>query len=89
LESGNLTGAETSAREARRLLLAGLPAGHYATAVAECRLGSALARQSRLAEAGTLIAPALRAIRSSAQAPAHFEEECAGYLAAFVQAGGA
>jgi eukaryotic-like serine/threonine-protein kinase len=88
LESGNLAGAETSAREARRLLLAGLPAGHYATAVAECRLGSALARQSRLAEAGALIGPALHAIRASAQAPAHFEEECAGYLDAFGQSGG-
>ena len=44
-------GAEAVAREALGILGATLPAGHFATGVAECRLGQALAGQGRTAEA--------------------------------------
>lgn len=48
---GDHPGAESVARQALELLSAALPPGHFATSVAECRVGQALAGQSRRAEA--------------------------------------
>ncbi|MDH3222328.1 MAG: serine/threonine-protein kinase, partial [Gemmatimonadota bacterium] len=44
-------GAESVAREARTILAAALPPGHFATAIADCRIGQALAGQERTADA--------------------------------------
>jgi serine/threonine-protein kinase len=45
------TGAEEASRRALDILRANLPSGHFATAVAECRVGEALAGQGRRSEA--------------------------------------
>ncbi|MDP2480830.1 MAG: serine/threonine-protein kinase [Candidatus Palauibacterales bacterium] len=55
LKRSNFRGAETSARRAVRILRQALPEGHWVTAVAECRLGRALAGQGRLDEARPLL----------------------------------
>jgi len=55
LRRSDYPGAESSAREAARILREALPDGHWITAVAECRLGRALAGQGRLEEARPLL----------------------------------
>jgi tetratricopeptide (TPR) repeat protein len=82
LDAGDHAGAERSAREAEAILRDGLPAGHFATAVARCRIGAALARQARAAEARPLIEAALADLRASQQAPERHLTECAAHLAA-------
>jgi tetratricopeptide (TPR) repeat protein len=51
LEQGQPAAAEAAAREALVTLNAALPAGHYITAVAECRVARALVAQGRTGEA--------------------------------------
>ena len=75
-------GAEQAMRSALPILRAALPAGHYATAVAECRLGAALVLQGRVGEAAPLVRAALDLLESSEQTPRHYVDECAGNAAA-------
>jgi eukaryotic-like serine/threonine-protein kinase len=86
LARGDDAGAERSGREAAAILEAGLPPGHFATAVANCRLGAALARQGRLAEAAPLLERSLDQLRASESAPGRFPAECAEHHAAHRQA---
>ena len=58
LRRGDYRGAERSAREASGILHDALPEGHWITAVADCRLGRALAGQGRLVEARPLMVSA-------------------------------
>ncbi len=62
-------GAEKSAREASRILHGALPEGHWITAVADCRLGRALAGQGRVAEARPLIETAAATLADRAGTP--------------------
>jgi hypothetical protein len=75
-------GAERAARDALAILRDALPAGHYAIAVAECRIGAGLAQQQRTVEAAPLINAALEALTASGQAPDRFVSECAAARAA-------
>jgi hypothetical protein len=57
-----------------------LPDGHYATAVAQCRVGRALAGRGHAADAYTLLADAVEVIRSDERAEA-YRRECLDALA--------
>jgi hypothetical protein len=78
--------AERTARRAVEILRAGLPAGHFATAAAECRLGAAIAQQARYSDAEPLMASSLERLRSNEQAPDRYVRECADALAALRRA---
>jgi eukaryotic-like serine/threonine-protein kinase len=80
LERGDFAAAESSARRAFDVLGRALPTGHYATAVARCRVGRALAGRGRAAEAVTFLAEAADVIRSDERAEA-YREECLDALA--------
>lgn len=80
--------AEVSSRSAVRVLRAALPEGHFATAAAECRLGAALASQSRHAEAEPLLRAAFERLEQNEQTPARFLRECGGALADLYDATG-
>jgi eukaryotic-like serine/threonine-protein kinase len=86
LARGDDVGAERSGREAAAILEAGLPAGHFATAVAHCRVGAALARQGRLTEAAPLLESSLAQLRASQAVPARFPDECSEHRAAHQEA---
>jgi eukaryotic-like serine/threonine-protein kinase len=77
LSRGDALAAEQTAQEAAGILSAALPPGHFATAVARCRLGAALALQSRTQEALPLLDNALEELRGSELAPERFRRECA------------
>jgi serine/threonine-protein kinase len=68
--------AERAARAAVRILRAALPAAHYATAAAECRLGAALALRGRIDDAKPLVAAALDVLQNNRQAPDRLVREC-------------
>ncbi len=55
-------GAESVARQARAILGAALPSGHFATAIAECRVGQALAGQGRRTEARPFLQAGVEAL---------------------------
>ena len=81
---GDGAGAELAMRAALPVLQAALP-GHFATAIAECRLGAALALQGRLAQTAPLVTDALDALRAGDQTPARYVEECAAAAAALAR----
>jgi tetratricopeptide (TPR) repeat protein len=70
-------GTERIARQALAILRDVLPPTHFATAVAECRIGAALALQGRLAEARPLVLAALTTLESNEQTPERLTRECA------------
>jgi serine/threonine-protein kinase len=70
-------GAERIGRQALAILRDALPSAHFATAVAECRIGAALALQGRLGEARPLVLAALTTLESNEQTPERFILECA------------
>ncbi len=80
LERGDFVGAEASAEEAAGILHAALPEGHFATAVAECRWGRALAGQERTAEAEARLVPAVEDLSGTTQQP-KYVAECENALA--------
>ena len=75
LERGDHAGAESAASEATRILRDALPEGHYATAVAECRWGRALAGIGRTAEASLYLEGAAATLLGDPRAVRH-EEAC-------------
>lgn len=80
LREGDGLAAERLARRASAMLESALPAGHYARAVARCRIGAALARQGRIAEAAPLIRVALSELEATEQAPSRTITECRSAL---------
>jgi non-specific serine/threonine protein kinase/serine/threonine-protein kinase len=88
LLQGDATGAERVARRALAILEPGLPAGHFATATAECRLGVSLARQSRHGEAEPLLEGSLERLRAWESTPERYLRECAEGLAELYAATG-
>jgi hypothetical protein len=70
-------GTERIARQALAILRDALPPNHYATAVAECRIGAALALQGRPREARPLVLSAFIKLESNEQTPERFILECA------------
>jgi eukaryotic-like serine/threonine-protein kinase len=76
LRRGDGEDAERRARQASAILSAALPSGHYATAVADCRIGAALALQNRRAEAETIMREALAVLETDPRTPARMRVEC-------------
>ncbi len=76
LAAGDDAGAEAVARSALEILRPALPPGHFATAVAECRIGMALARQGRPQPAAPLIERARDALHRWEGTPQRLVEEC-------------
>ena len=76
-------GAEAASREATRILRATLPEGHYATAIAECRVGRSLAGQGKREEARRWLESAAAILEPARQAnAADYRDECLKALAA-------
>jgi hypothetical protein len=83
LATGDYAGAEDVAKRATEILRAALPAGHYATAVAECRQGRALVGLGRVAEGRRLLEAAVEVLRTvEAARVAGYRTECLEALAA-------
>jgi hypothetical protein len=74
-------GAEAVARQALELLSAALPPGHFATAVARCRLGRALAGRGMTAQGRLLLESSVAAIEASARV-SRYHDECTAALEA-------
>ncbi|MEX2048941.1 MAG: serine/threonine-protein kinase [Gemmatimonadota bacterium] len=74
---GEGRGGAELAEAAGEVLRAGLPAGHYATAVADCRRAAGWAIEGRAGAAESLARGALESLRASAIAPDRFVRECA------------
>jgi serine/threonine-protein kinase len=87
LRRNDFAAAEIHARRALATLELTLPADHFATAVARCRLGRALAGQSRRVEAATLIRAAVENLPPETPVPA-YREECVDALATVEPAAG-
>lgn len=84
LQLDDALGAEQSAAEATRILRIALPEGHYATTVAECRWGQALARQGRNVEAEPLLRESVRQAENP-QMSAEYRTECRNALASLYE----
>ena len=83
LTGGDHRGAEAVAREAVRILEATLPEGHFATAVATCRLGRARAGLGDRRQGRELIETAVRVLDEvEGASTADYREECRAALAA-------
>lgn len=76
LVSGDPAGAEVASRTAVEILSPALPDGHYVTAMAECRLGLALARQGRVETGAALVESALEEVRAWEGTPDRLVTEC-------------
>jgi serine/threonine-protein kinase len=81
LRRGAPSTAEAHARRALGVLERTLPEGHYATAVARCRVGRALAAQGDADRAEDLLQAAAAALPPDTPVPA-YREECLAALAA-------
>lgn len=69
--------AEKEARVALNHLANALPAGHFATETARCRVGMALLGEGRKADAASYIRPALKALTAAGgNVPARYVEPC-------------
>ncbi|WP_156521952.1 hypothetical protein [Croceicoccus mobilis] len=69
--------AESDAKVALAQLEKALPAGHYATEPARCRVGIALLGKGRNAQAASYIGPAIKALESAAgSVPARYVGPC-------------
>jgi len=83
LAIGEYRRAEDAASRAARILRTALPAGHYATAVAECRWGRALVGQGRDEEGRRLLGAAADVLRPLLEPrAAAYRAECLEALAA-------
>ncbi len=83
LNLGDYTGAEAVSREALELLSAALPPGHFATSVAQCRLGEALAGQGKAGEARRFLESGSSALAGGDRADIEaYKYECLEALAA-------
>jgi serine/threonine protein kinase/tetratricopeptide (TPR) repeat protein len=77
LRRGDYAGAERSARAASRILHRALPEGHWITAVAECRIGRALAGEHRPDEAREVLTKSVADLADRAGTPQeHFLVTC-------------
>jgi len=81
LRQANFRAAETAARRALGTLEATLPAGHYATAVARCRVGRALVGQGDSARGREILRRAVRSLPLETPVPA-YRAECVAALEA-------
>ncbi len=88
LERGDFEGARASAGEAVRILRTALPEGHFATAVAECRVGRALAGLGDTVSAIRTMDPAVNVLVVSTQTPPAYEMECLEAFADLLEADG-
>ncbi len=76
LASRDWRAAEGSSREASRILAAALPEGHYARAVADCRVGRALAGLGLEADARRWVESAAEAMAAAPTTPDAYHAEC-------------
>jgi eukaryotic-like serine/threonine-protein kinase len=74
---GDGRGGAELAEAAAAVLRVGLPAGHYATAVADCRRAGGWAMEGRAEPAESLARAALQSLRGSSMAPERMVGECA------------
>ncbi len=81
LERGDFIGAESSAREATTVLEVALPEGHFATAMARCRVGRALLGQSRTSLAEPYLRDAAPILVDAPQLTLAYRQECLSALA--------
>lgn len=88
LDRRDFAAAEATTREARGILTEALTPGHFATAMAECRLGRALAGQGRHTEAEPLLRESTRVVAEALQLPAAHRVECLEGLAGLLEATG-
>ena len=79
--------AEALAREALGILREALPAGHFITGVAECRVAQSLVALQKPADAGPLYASSIEALTATTSVPA-YRRECLSAAAAFYQTQG-
>jgi tetratricopeptide (TPR) repeat protein len=82
LEQREPIAAEAAAREALVTLNAALPAGHYITAVADCRVARALVAQGRTGEAGQHFERATPPLVETQSVP-EYRRECLAAAAEF------
>lgn len=68
--------AERTSRRASEILAGALPDGHYARAVADCRVGRALVGLGRLEEGRPWIVSAAEAMAAAPATPAAYRDEC-------------
>ncbi|HKK08090.1 MAG TPA: serine/threonine-protein kinase [Gemmatimonadota bacterium] len=71
LRRSDFRGAERSAREASAILHRALPGGHWIPAIADCRLGRALAGEGRVDEARPLLTAAVDHLADQTGTPRH------------------
>jgi len=86
LRQGRFREAEAAAREALKILVSTLPEGHYARALARCRVGRALIGQRRRREAEPLIDRSVSRLLKSGPLPGFsqdYKRECLEAAAAF------
>jgi serine/threonine-protein kinase len=76
LQLGDQAAAARTARQVTGILEAALPEGHYATAVARCRLGRALIGIGREREGRELLTVAADAMAEAPSTPPEYEAEC-------------
>lgn len=81
LARGAFSNAERSSREASAILAASLPDGHYARAVADCRVGRSLVGLGRASEGRAWMEPASAAMARAPGTPPAYRRECLKALA--------
>jgi tetratricopeptide (TPR) repeat protein/tRNA A-37 threonylcarbamoyl transferase component Bud32 len=81
--------AEAAAREAQTIVVKALPAGHYITAVAECRLAQAMVARGQGAAAEPLFDRATAALLKTTSVPEYRDECIDAALALYDRLGGA
>jgi serine/threonine-protein kinase len=86
LQLGDHAAAARTARQVTGILEAALPEGHYATAVARCRWGRALAEIGREREGRELLTVAADAMAEAPSTPPAYEAECLRALVDMIEA---
>lgn len=81
LTRADFADAERTSRRASEILAGSLPAGHYARAVADCRVGRALLGLGRVDEGRAWIGAAADAMAAAPATPAAYRDECLTALA--------